>query len=461
MTGNLMGFLVFWGIWLLVPLLIDGVTAISYFIGAWKYERGHRRKRAAYQLEDFPTVAVIVPVYNGESYLANCLSALRAQTYPQDKLRVVVVDNQSTDGTREVFQVEQTKPFGGRMELMSLAFRGKAWALNAGIYMADTDYVCNVDSDTLLREDAIYNMVRAFVMDPKLAAATGTVEVKRPERDDIHPLRKAMAEAEFVEYHVAFRIGRQFQSVTKSLFTLAGAFSFFRKEVLLQTSLYSNTTVSEDTNLTFEIYQNFPDMYVMTVAEAVAYVEPAPDLGSLYSQRVRWQRGELEVMSLYPEYLRKNPFKLSGVSTVKSLLIDHTLAFPRVVWTFLFPMMFFMDYPLGLVFSAVVAMYVAYVGIDALYMIVGFALSEGESRRRLRRAWWVFAVLPIFRYITFWFRFGGFLEVLMEPPQWRVRNPWIQTVDGLLQLRAAGFALFTHLSHTRLVSTLTHLLRGG
>ena len=461
MTGNLLGFFIFWGIWLLVPLMIDGTTAISYFIGAWKYERSHRRKRAAFQLESFPSVAVIVPVFNGESYLANCLASLRAQTYPLDKLHVVVVDNHSTDATREVFHVEQAKPFDGRMELISLAFRGKAWALNAGIYMADSDFVCNVDSDTLLREDAIYNMVRAFVMDPKLAAATGTVEVMRLARDDIHPLRKAMAEAEFVEYHVAFRIGRQFQSVTKSLFTLAGAFSFFRKEVLLQTSLYSNTTVAEDTNLTFEVYQNFPGMHVLTVAEAVAYVEPAPDLASLYSQRVRWQRGELEVMSLYPQYLRRNPFKLSGVSTVKSLLIDHTLAFPRVVWTFLFPMMFFMGYSLSLVFSAMVAMYVAYVAIDALYMIVGFALSEGESRRRMRGAWWVFAILPIFRYMTFWFRFGGFLEVLMEPPQWRVRNPWMQTLEGLLQLRGSVFALFTHLSHTRLVATLTHMLKGG
>ena len=270
-------------------LIIDGITAISYFVGAWKYERGYRRKRAAYQLEEFPSVAVIVPVLNGEAYLGNCLDSLRGQTYPQDKLRIVVVDNQSTDGTREVFQAEQAKSFEGRMDLISLAFRGKAWALNAGIYMADTDFVCNVDSDTLLREDSIYNMVRAFVMDPLLAAATGTVEVKGPAREDIHPLRKVMAEAEFVEYHVAFRIGRQFQSVTKSLFTLAGAFSFFRKEVLLQTSLYSNATVSEDTNLTFEVYQNFPGMYVMTDAEAVAYVEPAPDLGALYSQRVRWR----------------------------------------------------------------------------------------------------------------------------------------------------------------------------
>ncbi len=125
MTSTLLGFFIFWGIWLFVPLMIDGTTAITYLIGAWRYERSHRRRRASFQLEDFPTVAIIVPVYNGETYLASCLDALRAQTYPHHMLQVIVVDNQSTDGTREVFQEEASKPFKGTMQLISLR-RGRA-----------------------------------------------------------------------------------------------------------------------------------------------------------------------------------------------------------------------------------------------------------------------------------------------------------------------------------------------
>jgi biofilm PGA synthesis N-glycosyltransferase PgaC len=459
-TATLIGFFIFWGIWLFVPLLIDGTTAASYFWGAWRYERKLRRKREAFQLAQFPTVALIVPVRNGEAYLANCLRSIRGQTYPQDRLHVIVVDNQSADRTQEVFQEEQAQPFEGRMDIISLAFKGKAWALNAGIHMSASEFICNVDSDTVLKEDAIYNMVRAFVHDPTLAAATGTIDVLPLEGENIHPLRRAMSAAEYVEYYVAFRIGREYQSVTNSLFTLAGAFSFFRREVLLQTSLYTNLTVSEDTNLTFEVHERFPNMRVMTVAEAVAYVEPAPSLGALYSQRVRWQRGELEVMALYPKFLR-HPLRLKGLSSVKSLLVDHTLAFPRVVWTFLFPLMYFMGYPLRLVVSATLTMYLAYLVFDALYMLVGYALADRDSRQRLRKVWWAFAVLPAFRYITFWFRFGGFLEVLMEPPQWRVRSPWAQTADGLLHLRAAAVSLIAQVSQSKLVSMLVHLLRGG
>ncbi|MGH2542262.1 MAG: glycosyltransferase, partial [Ardenticatenaceae bacterium] len=156
MTSTLVGFFVFWGVWLFVPLLIDGTTAALYFIGAWRYERGPRRKREQFELTKHPTVAIIVPVRNGEEYLATCLDSIRNQTYPQEKLHVIVVDNMSADRTREVFQEQQARPFEGRMQLIELTFAGKAWALNAGIHMTGSDYVCNVDSDSTLKRDAIY-----------------------------------------------------------------------------------------------------------------------------------------------------------------------------------------------------------------------------------------------------------------------------------------------------------------
>ena len=123
--------------------------------------------------------------------------------------------------------------------------------------------------------------------------------------------------------------------------------------------------------------------------------------------------------------------------------------------------MFLMDYPMKLVVSAMISMYCAYMAIDALYMLVAYGLADRDSRRRLRSAWWVFIILPAFRYITFWFRFGGFLEVLMEPPQWRVRNPWVQTMDGLLQLRVGTIAVFTQMSHSRLISVLVNLIKSS
>ena len=110
--------------------------------------------------------------------------------------------------------------------------------------------------------------------------------------------------------------------------------------------------------------------------------------------------------------------------------------------------------------SAMAAMIIAYVMFDALYMLVAYAMADKRSKARLRGAWWIFAFLPVFRYITFWFRVGGFLEVLLEPPQWKVRSPWVQTMDGLIQLRVSTVSLLSQMLSSRVVSVFVNILKG-
>jgi len=442
MTDNFIGFVLFWGVWLFVPMLIDGVTAAAYFIGAFRSRPGTRPKYEEAELTHYPLVSIIIPVHNGADVLAACMESIRNQSYPHDRIEVLVVDNVSTDSTDEVFFEEQQKPFSGVSHWMSLPYKGKPGALNAGIHRVRGDIICNIDADTMLDKDAILAMARGFELDPKLAAATGAIEVMPLELGHRQPVRYILAEAEFLEYYTGFRIGRQYQSQTNSLFTLAGAFSGFRRDVLLRTFLYDNQTVSEDTSLTFFIARAFPEMRVKCLTSAVAYVKPTEGLRKLYAQRVRWQRGQLEVASLFPE-LERHPFRIRGLSLPKSLLVDHTLAFPRVVWTFLLPMLYFIGYPLALVVSATLSMYLIYMVVDALYIAVAHALAEGDAKARIRRHWWMFAFTPAYRWTTFWFRFGGFLSVLMESKTWRVDDPLTETREGLSRMSTAMLTFVT------------------
>ncbi len=428
MTNTLFSFLLFWAIWLLVPLFIDGTTAAAYLWGAWKM-RGISRRRDDAGLDEYPIVTVIIPVHNGEDTLGPCLTSLREQTYPHDRLEVLVVDNESTDNSYGVFREEQEKPFGGRLDWMSVAQKGKAYALNAGIYVAMGSFIANIDCDVVLDKDAILNMMKAFAADKELAAATGSVEILPGEATQ-DPLRHIMTECEFMEYYTGFHIGRQYQTVTDSLFTLAGAFSVFRREVLLNTYLYDKQTVSEDTKLTFELHRLFKGMRKACVAEAIAYVAATPSVSAMYSQRVRWQRGQLEVTALFPEFVH-SLFHTHGLASSKSLVVDHTLAFARVVWTFLLPMLYFVGYPLTMVFSATIIMYVCYMGVEGAYWLAAWLIAEPRIRVRLKRDWWLFLVMPTFRFTLFWFRFGGFLSVLLEPAEWRVKDPFTQTSEAL------------------------------
>jgi len=49
-----------------------------------------------------PTVSIVIPVKNEERYIVDCLQAVAGQTYPAELVRVIVVDNGSTDSTREL-----------------------------------------------------------------------------------------------------------------------------------------------------------------------------------------------------------------------------------------------------------------------------------------------------------------------------------------------------------------------
>lgn len=457
-TDAILGFVLFWGVWLFVPLLIDGTTAVAYFIGALRARKRYSRRAEEKELSFYPLVSIIIPVYNGEGVIGNCLESLRRQSYPHQRLEILVVDNLSNDRTLEIIREEQTVPFGGTLQYLSLPFQGKVGALNAGIHRVNGEIIFNLDADTVLHVNAILEIAREFQADPKLAAATGAIEITSVKDQGLHPIKYAMAEAEYLEYFTGFNIGRQYQSETGSLFTLAGAFSAFRRDILHRTFLYDQRTVSEDTSLTLHIATRFPEMTVRCVSTAVAYVDPVPSLSALYAQRVRWQRGQIEVASLYPT-LERHPFRLRGISLPKSLLIDHTLAFPRVVWTFLLPSMWFIGYPLSLVISGMITMYFIYMFVDAMYMVVAYILADEVNRKRIRKHWWIFAFMPAYRWTTFWFRFGGFLTVMTEGKSWRVRDPWTESALGVQRVGTTTLTFLTQSFLPRISAVLSGIMR--
>lgn len=465
MTDQLVGFALFWGVWMVVPMLIDGVTAVAYFSAAIRARAGRSPMDNDRPLKIYPLISVIIPVYNGAGVIPICLKAIRSQDYPHEKIEVLIVDNQSTDNTRAVVAHEQERSFKGSISLITLPYKGKSGALNAGIHHSRGELILNVDADTALERHALTEMARAFEEDDQLAAATGSVEVLPPDRDpvtgehvDLHPIRYAIGQAEFVEYYQGFRIGRQYQSQTGSLFTLAGAFSAFRREVMLRTFMYDQRTVSEDTDLTFYIARNFPGKRVKAIATAVVYVHPTASLKDLYAQRVRWQRGQIEVAAMYPDF-EKHPFRLRGLSVVKSLLVDHTLAFPRVVWTFLLPFMFLLGYPVEVVFSATFGLYLIYMGVEGLYYLVALWVSEGEARRRLKGLWWIPVFMPFYRWLTFWFRFSGFLSVLKDEKQWRANDPMTETFNSVRHTWSLALTFLTQSFMPRLAALIGGVLR--
>ncbi|MDD3879953.1 MAG: glycosyltransferase family A protein, partial [Syntrophomonas sp.] len=164
---RILAFGLFWGIWLMVPLLVDVSTAMVYFISFLSSRKRKDEKKE--ELFFFPYVTVIIPVHNSADTLGHCLDSIARQTYPRESIQVICVNNGSEDESFDIFQRFQYRHPEMSVMWSSLERAGKSIALNAGVYSGHGSYMMNVDSDTWLDPEAILNVVRVFEKDPSLA----------------------------------------------------------------------------------------------------------------------------------------------------------------------------------------------------------------------------------------------------------------------------------------------------
>lgn len=423
-------FVIFWGVWLLVPLIIDGIGTIG---SLFSILLAYLHRKPFKEFKYYPLVSIIIPVYNSASTLESCVNSLKGQDYPKGRMEILLVDNGSTDDSHAVFKRLHAS-LGLNINWIAVMNQGKSWALNAGIYIARGDYIINVDSDIILAPNAISNLVHSMEEQPKMGAMTAAIHVLPPD-EHADRLTQLLGRCEFLEYMTAYHVGRMQQTMLRNLYTLSGAFSAFRKEVIFQTDLYNQKTVTEDTDMTFHLYERHGEWLIGCETRVVAYTEPIRSLQALYAQRVRWQRGQVEVSARYSNSLMKRPvWKLFGFSPSRVLLIDHTLSFIRMVWTLFMPILMFFEYSLSFIVLALVIIYIFYLFIDIIWMVVSWLDADEYASKRMEREVPIVLLMPAYRMLVFYFRMSGFLHAVAEPGSWRVEDPMAQTRSGFARL---------------------------
>ena len=105
-----------------------------------------------------PRISVVVPIYNVEAYLAECLESLAGQTVRD--LEVIMVDDGSTDSSAAI--AERFAARDGRFRLIRQANGGLSAARNTGIDAAGGELLAFVDSDDALPPNAYELLLRAL-----------------------------------------------------------------------------------------------------------------------------------------------------------------------------------------------------------------------------------------------------------------------------------------------------------
>jgi Glycosyl transferase family 2 len=107
-------------------------------------------------------VDIVISNHNYADFLADAIESARGQTHPE--VKVIVVDDGSTDGSREFL-----RDYEGEVEIVLKENGGQASALNSGMERATGDVVIFLDADDSLAPDAARLAAHAFAADPRLA----------------------------------------------------------------------------------------------------------------------------------------------------------------------------------------------------------------------------------------------------------------------------------------------------
>lgn len=107
---------------------------------------------------------MIIPVYNVEAYIVQCLQSVADQTWKDGEIECIIVDDCGTDRSMELVE-EFISSYSGRIDFKVVRHernRGLSAARNTGMERSSGEYVCFIDSDDYLHPSYIDCMMTAF-----------------------------------------------------------------------------------------------------------------------------------------------------------------------------------------------------------------------------------------------------------------------------------------------------------
>lgn len=130
-----------------------------------------------------PKVSIVVPVYNTEQYLRQCLDSLRAQTL--EDIEIVCVDDGSTDSSAQILDEYMKKDT--RIKVVTQENAGQSAARNKGRLLARGEYIGFLDSDDYVKPDMFEKMYKSatkYQTDVTMCSVT-TLNAKTMEFSDV------------------------------------------------------------------------------------------------------------------------------------------------------------------------------------------------------------------------------------------------------------------------------------
>ena len=114
------------------------------------------------KIDPYPSVSIIIPVYNDEDGICETLLSLFTQNYPRDKFEIIVVDNNSTDDTHKII-LKTGLNFEGNILIEKEKKIGSYAARNKGLQVSKGEIIAFIDSDMTVKPDWLQKGIKSML----------------------------------------------------------------------------------------------------------------------------------------------------------------------------------------------------------------------------------------------------------------------------------------------------------
>jgi cellulose synthase/poly-beta-1,6-N-acetylglucosamine synthase-like glycosyltransferase len=339
--------------------------------------------------------------------------------YPLSKKEVIVVNDASTDSTHEIcLQYSLSHP---EIKVLDKATSTtKAGALNFGFNYAHGEIIATFDGDSVPEPDALLKAVDYFA-DQSVAAVQGRI-------CSINERQNMLTRFLSYESSIQYEIYLQGKDALDLYVGLAGTCQFIRKEALDAVGRWNEDCLGEDTDVSIKLIEQGK---VIRYASEVRTFEESPfNVKSLLAQRIRWYRGNIEVVLRFGKLMKKpNLRKFDAEMTLFGtfMILLCVLNYFAPFWAFSLPA------------NSVTTAIAQFTCFSTLFFlgVIGVALAFMAKPIRLRNVLWLPFIYVYWGFQSF-IAMYALLEVLL-----RRKRRWRKTehsgrVTGVSEERVAA-----------------------
>jgi cellulose synthase/poly-beta-1,6-N-acetylglucosamine synthase-like glycosyltransferase len=403
-----------------ILMFLAAYAQIFFFVTFIENRKKIITRSGSINLQNYPGVTIIVPSYNEEKTVANTVKSLLDLNYPKDKLKIILIDDGSTDKT-----LEEINKFASNSSISIYTQKngGKYQALNLGLTHTTTEFVGCLDADSFADRESVIRIMSYFEADPETMAVVPSVTVS----SDKHILQKAQK----AEYQMGVYF-KKMLGFMGAINVTPGPLTIFRKKVFDDLGPYRHAHNTEDMEIAYRMQKNY---YKITHChDAYVYTNTPSSLYKLYRQRLRWIYGFINNSIDYRDILfrkRYGNFSLFAIptgliSTLAVLYLFYKLTFSlfEVIYSnfvkaqvvgFNFSSLKHTD-PFFINANAILFLGILIYALVLFAMILGRKITEGKTGISFN----MILFLIIFRVIApFWVLKAIYNTVISKAPSWR------------------------------------------